>query len=108
MKKFILLMAMVAVACFLSFHAFHQKKVVPEVFKESEPEKPILVEQDVKTYPNALTLGREFKKPVFVYFGATWCPPCKTMKANTLNDARVKDKLTNYIVLIVDCDQDTD
>lgn len=43
---------------------------------------------------------------IFLYFGASWCGPCKQMKATTLADPGVKNQLSKFIVWTVDIDQD--
>ena len=44
------------------------------------------------------------EKPKLVYFTADWCPPCKTMKAETWPDDAVEAKLREFDAVYVDVD----
>ena len=42
-------------------------------------------------------------RPVFVFFTADWCPPCRRLKQGVLNDPEVMDGLAeNYVLVKVD------
>ncbi len=56
-------------------------------------------------YDDAISQAMIDKKPVFLYFGATWCGPCQQMKKHTFTDPEVKEALLNCHVIIVDIDQ---
>jgi len=47
-------------------------------------------------------------KPVFAYFGATWCGPCQGLKTTTWADARVQQALRAYVPVHVDVDDHPD
>jgi thioredoxin 1 len=56
---------------------------------------------------NYLLLGepnKERKKPDIIYFGATWCEPCKKMKT-IFKDPQVKKELQKFNFKIVDIDE---
>jgi thiol:disulfide interchange protein len=79
----------------------------PLTEKEFEDKKEKLKQlKEVKSYADAITVAKGQKKQVFLYFGATWCGPCKHMKETTLKDANVKNALTAYVVWMVDTDND--
>lgn len=74
----------------------------------STPEvKPPEILKDFTNYADALAASKQYKRPVFVYFGAEWCHWCKKMKADTLSTPEVKDKLgKEYVVCYIDTDKD--
>lgn len=55
-------------------------------------------------FNSLIATAKSSNKNIFIYFGATWCPPCKIMKSQILVDEKVQKQLSNYIVLIVDVD----
>jgi len=76
---------------------------------DSPPEKAgqkKLVE--FKSYPEALAAAKASGKPLFLYFGAEWCPPCRQMKAVTFKDADVIARLADFVVCIIDVDDHMD
>lgn len=48
------------------------------------------------------------KKTRVLYFGATWCSPCRKMKAEVLNDSQVKKELKKVDFKMYDIDVDKD
>lgn len=60
----------------------------------------------VEGYDDAISLAKETKSKIFIYFGAEWCPYCKSMRKNTLEDLEVKENLfKNFIVLNINVDE---
>lgn len=41
----------------------------------------------------------------FLYFGASWCQPCKRMKSDTLSEATVKKAMADLKVMFIDIDE---
>ena len=60
------------------------------------------------TFEEVQEIAKKQDKNIFLYFGATWCPPCQMMKASVLPDERVKAKLDKLIVVIIDTDNARD
>jgi thioredoxin-related protein len=57
-------------------------------------------------YNEALSLGRDFDKPVFIHFTAPWCKWCKKMAEETYTDPRVIRYLTdNYAAVMVNTEK---
>jgi thiol:disulfide interchange protein len=52
----------------------------------------------------AQKLSQSEDKPIFLYFTAEWCGPCKQMKATTLRDDRVVAAMEGYIPVMIDVD----
>ena len=50
----------------------------------------------------SLAKAKAEKKPVLVYFHATWCTACKEIEKHVFQDARVKRALASYVLLRVD------
>lgn len=62
--------------------------------------------ESVATLDRALDAARKDGKVVFLEFGATWCEPCKRLKATTLSDPRVTEWLGERAVTVeLDIDQ---
>ncbi len=68
---------------------------------DTEAETGIAFHQS--TWNEALQLAKEEGKPIFLDISASWCGPCKRLKANTFTDPEV-GKLFNagFINVVVD------
>jgi thiol-disulfide isomerase/thioredoxin len=53
----------------------------------------------------AFALARSEKKPVLLYWGATWCPPCNQLKATLFNRQDFAAQARNFVAVHVDGDR---
>jgi thiol:disulfide interchange protein len=87
-----------------------QEKISDEI-KNALPktEKPKTEKAKPKTtssYEEALKASKEQNKQIFLFLTAEWCGWCKKMKSETLSDPKVKEKLDQYIVYVLDIDKE--
>jgi len=74
------------------------KNVLPKIEK---PKK-----ETISSYEDALKSSKEQNKQIFLFLTAEWCGWCKKMKSETLSDPKVKEKLDQYIVYVLDIDKE--
>ncbi|HEX4597205.1 MAG TPA: thioredoxin family protein [Burkholderiaceae bacterium] len=53
----------------------------------------------------AFARARTEHKPLFLYWGATWCPPCNQVKATLFNRADFIERSSQFIPVYIDGDQ---
>jgi protein disulfide-isomerase len=46
------------------------------------------------------------KKPVLLFWGAAWCPACVELKNNVFSHPRIKEVLSEYVLIYIDGDMD--
>ena len=53
----------------------------------------------------AFALGRQLGKPVFLYWGAVWCPPCNQVKATLFSRPDFVERSRAFVPVYVDGDK---
>ncbi len=56
-------------------------------------------------YDKALQQAKKEDKLIVIDFFATWCAPCKVMERTTFADERVRRRMTEFVPLKIDVDQ---
>ena len=55
----------------------------------------------------AFAEAKAANKPVFLYWGAQWCPPCNQLKATLFNERRFIERAQHFVAVYVDGDTPT-
>ncbi len=58
------------------------------------------------TVEQALAYASEFERPIFVYWGAVWCPPCNELKSQVFVKDRANVALKPFVRVFLDGDSD--
>lgn len=69
------------------------------------------VNQDIHWIYNDVTKGlaqsKQQQKPIFLYWGAVWCPPCNQIKATVFTDKNFINKSRLFIPVYLDGDSES-
>ncbi len=90
MSKQILVFILFSIFCVQTVHCAEQKHEDINWHKTGMPE--------------ALELARQENRPLFVYWGAVWCPPCNSVKSTIFKDADFIQSTRDYIAVYLDGD----
>ncbi|MBK23334.1 MAG: hypothetical protein CME70_04950 [Halobacteriovorax sp.] len=55
---------------------------------------------------SAFKLAKEQNKPLFLYWGAIWCPPCNHIKKKVFTNPSFQKEVKNFIAVYLDGDTD--
>ena len=58
------------------------------------------------TVEEAFALARELDKPLFLYWGAVWCPPCHYLKEKIFKQPEFVEQSRNFVAVYLDGDTD--
>ena len=56
---------------------------------------------------SALAEAKKTNRPLFVYWGAIWCPPCNVLKAKVFPDSDFKQAVSSFIPVYLDGDTES-
>ncbi len=56
------------------------------------------------TVDEAFALSAKEHKPVFLYWGAVWCPPCNEIKSEVFSKTRFDELMEPFIPVYLDGD----
>jgi len=57
-------------------------------------------------YKKGLEQAQKEKKPLLLYFWASWCEGCKQLDEGAFSDARVLEQAKRYVCVRIDVDKD--
>lgn len=93
-----ILPALIASIFFVSGHGFAADKPLSAVAEAGIEWRK---DNDVDA---AFTLAKAGNKPLFLYWGAVWCPPCNQVKATIFNRQDFIDKSRHFVPVYLDGD----
>lgn len=86
------------------WNQWDQKPSSPELGTPEEIKPDIHL--DPNSYKEAFEIAKKRNCPVFLFFETNHCSWCKKMKDETFSNAKVRDKLSNFVVYICNADED--
>lgn len=91
-------------ACALSLLAVPALAATPGAYAPPSARVAWLAAAADADIEKAFAQGRAEKKPVLVYWGAKWCPPCNQLKATLFNRQDFIDRAKNFVAVNIDGD----
>ncbi|HJW54817.1 MAG TPA: thioredoxin family protein, partial [Burkholderiaceae bacterium] len=78
-------------------------------YPAASPDKPAAhvsagIEWHKGDVDSAFALARARNKPVFLYWGAVWCPPCNQVKATIFNRQNFIERSRSFVPVYLDGD----
>lgn len=71
------------------------------------PTQPPMQNNRASSYREALRMSQQQSKPIFLFFGASWCHWCEKMKKETLADPGVRARMRGHIIYLADKDKES-
>lgn len=81
---------------YLGAKLLYTRYIIPSDSRVTHSELSRNADDGWLTFPEGLTADKE-KKPILVYFGATWCKSCQLMSGTTLKNPLVIKKMGDFI-----------
>src|ERR1700688_3038357 len=72
--------------------------------EQGHPARPPGIAWFEGSVEDAFAAARTAHKPVFLYWGAVWCPPCLELKATVFRRQDFLDRLTLFVPVYLDGD----
>lgn len=99
-----MLVSLFAAACAIALWAGAPNRAAALEAPHAEHSRPPGVAWFAGSVPDAFALAASNNKPVFLYWGAVWCPPCQELKATVFKRQDFLDRLNLFVPVYLDGD----
>lgn len=82
---------------YLGSKLLYARYSIPTDFRVTHSDLSLNADAGWLTLPEGLAAANKEKRPILVYFWATWCKSCQAMSATTFNDLLVRKRMDEFI-----------